>query len=49
MDASNVVDNFNGQSTLTAESSQSYSFDSSNSTATTGADSINPPPDTSPY
>lgn len=48
-DLTNVVDNFNGQSTLTAESGQSYSFDSSNSTATTGADSINPPPDTSPY
>ena len=47
---SSTSDNlFSAEQEPSVSGSESYSFDSSNTSASTGADSINPPPQTSPY
>jgi hypothetical protein len=46
-DTSNVQDMFGGESQVS--SSESYSFDSSNTSAASGTEGINPPPATSPF
>ena len=41
--------NFRNESSPTVSNADSYSFDSSGTSIDSGADSINPPPDTTPY
>ena len=41
--------NFSDESSPSVSSADSYAFDSSGTSLDSGADSINPPPDTSPY
>jgi hypothetical protein len=47
--ADNTGNQYTSEEEASVSSEESYSFDSSNTSVDAGADSINPPPETSPY
>lgn len=47
--SSSTGNNYSTESEPQVDGSESYSFDSSSTSVDSGADSINPPPETSPY